>query len=511
MPYNGSGMFVRIYNFINDAAANIKIRADRMDGELDGIATGLSTAITKNGTTTIVANLPMATYRHTGVGAAVNRTDYARTAEVQDGSINWVDGGGTADAITASYGIPLTALVDGQLCYVRATAANATTTPTFAPSGLTARTIVKNGGVALVAGDIAGDGHELILRYLLASTRWELLNPAGFATLAGNNTLAGTTTLTGVVTVNGTSATSAAVRLSEDTDNGTNYIGLQAPASVSTNVTFVVPGADGTAGQYLKTDGTGNLGFVTDPFIAGLKDRVLNGLIISNNGSDATNDIDVSAGSCVSDDGTTVMTISSAMGKQLDNPWAVGGTPGTPLGGLDTGSIADTTYHVWVIHRTDTGVTDVVFSTSASSPTMPSNYTKKKCIGSIIRSSAEILPFFQIMNIFTLKSRSLDFNSGTLNTSGVAITLKLPSGVKTMGLFAASLNGSSTIHVAFTAEDETNTAAGTDFNDLICSTTVGQTNINFERKTNESSQIRYRASGNSTLKVWTRGWKDPRI
>jgi len=199
LPYNGSGVFIRIHNWVQDAAANIKIRADRADAEDDGFATGLSTCITKNGQTTITANLPMATYRHTGVGAAVNRTDYARTAETQDGSLNWVDGGGTADAITASYGIPLTALVDGQLCFVRATAANATTTPTFAPSGLTARTIVKNGGQALVAGDIAGDGHELILRYLLASTRWELLNPAGASALAGNNTFTGTNTFTGKV------------------------------------------------------------------------------------------------------------------------------------------------------------------------------------------------------------------------------------------------------------------------------------------------------------------------
>jgi hypothetical protein len=119
----------------------------------------------------------MATYRHTNVGAATARTHYARYDQVQDGKINWSDAGGTADAITTSYNPPITALVDGQLCYVRAGAANATTTPTFSPNSLTARTIVKYGGSALVAGDIVGDGHELILRYQLANTRWELLNP----------------------------------------------------------------------------------------------------------------------------------------------------------------------------------------------------------------------------------------------------------------------------------------------------------------------------------------------
>lgn len=177
MAFNGSGTFVRLYNWVNDAAANIKIRADRMDNEMNGMATALSTCITKDGQTTVTANLPMAEFRHTGVGAGAARTDYARLDQAQDGKLAWVDGGGTADAITASYAIPITALVDGQLCYVRATAANATTTPTFSPSALTARTIVKNGGAALAAGDISGVGHELILRYNLANTRWELLNP----------------------------------------------------------------------------------------------------------------------------------------------------------------------------------------------------------------------------------------------------------------------------------------------------------------------------------------------
>jgi len=177
MPYNGSGVFTRLYSWVNDAAANIKIRADRMDNEMNGMAVALSTAITKDGQTTITANLPMSSFRHTGVGNAASRTDYAAFGQVQDGKAAWVDGGGTADAITAAYSIPITALVDGQLCYVRATAANVTTTPTFSPNGLTARTIVKNGGQALVAGDISGDGHELELRYDLANTRWELMNP----------------------------------------------------------------------------------------------------------------------------------------------------------------------------------------------------------------------------------------------------------------------------------------------------------------------------------------------
>jgi hypothetical protein len=66
---------------------------------------------------------------------------------------------------------------DGLLLSFRAAAANATTAPTFAPNGLTARTIVRNGGSALVAGNIAGNLAEYFVRYNSANTRWELLNP----------------------------------------------------------------------------------------------------------------------------------------------------------------------------------------------------------------------------------------------------------------------------------------------------------------------------------------------
>ena len=92
--------------------------------------------------------------------------------------INWATAGGAADALTATYAPANTALTDGLLVGLRAAAANATTTPTFAPDGLAAHTITKQGGVALVPGDIPGNLAELLLRYNLANTRWELLNPA---------------------------------------------------------------------------------------------------------------------------------------------------------------------------------------------------------------------------------------------------------------------------------------------------------------------------------------------
>jgi len=48
----------------------------------------------------------------------------------------------------------------------------------------------------------------------------------------------------------------------EDTTGG-QYVALQAPSTVSTNVTFTLPGVDGSANQLLATNGSGVLSFAT--------------------------------------------------------------------------------------------------------------------------------------------------------------------------------------------------------------------------------------------------------
>lgn len=178
MSWNGAGTFNRIFSWVADAAAAINITASRMDTDSnDIVSNGFGNCLTRDGQGSATANLPMGAFRHTGVGNAVNRTDYASAGQVQDGiGLNWTVAGGVADALTATYTPAITVLVDGQLCFVRAVNANATTTPTFSPNGLTARTITKAGGAALLAGDIPGNLAEIVLRYNLANTRWELIN-----------------------------------------------------------------------------------------------------------------------------------------------------------------------------------------------------------------------------------------------------------------------------------------------------------------------------------------------
>lgn len=273
MSFNGSGTFLRVRNWVNDAASGIKIRADRHDSEDDNFASGLSQCITKDGQTTITANLPMATYRHTGVGAATATTDYARADQVRNGSLYWVAAGGTVDAITAVYTIPTTTLVDGQLFFVRASGANTSTTPTFSPDGLTARNIVKDGGQTLLAGDIPAAGYECIFRYNLANTRYEFLNPAiadgsiTAAKLASGAVPSSSTTVEGIVEL----ATNAEVTTGTSTTHAVTPAGLAQLTASETVAGLVERATDAEV-----TAGTDTTRYITSKQLADNKGLIVN-------------------------------------------------------------------------------------------------------------------------------------------------------------------------------------------------------------------------------------------
>ena len=63
------------------------------------------------------------------------------------------------------------------------------------------------------------------------------------------------------------------LKLLEDSDNGTNFTALKAADSLAASVTFTLPAADGTSGQVLGTDASGNLSFIsTTSTIGGASD-----------------------------------------------------------------------------------------------------------------------------------------------------------------------------------------------------------------------------------------------
>ena len=69
------------------------------------------------------------------------------------------------------------------------------------------------------------------------------------------------------------STSGGTLKIMEDTDNGSNFVGLKAPDTIASNFTLTLPTADGTNGQVLGTNGSGVLSFVsTTSSIAGASD-----------------------------------------------------------------------------------------------------------------------------------------------------------------------------------------------------------------------------------------------
>ena len=60
-------------------------------------------------------------------------------------------------------------------------------------------------------------------------------------------------------------------------DDASHAIKLQAPSAVTANTTFTLPDGDGTADQVLKTDGSGQLGWVAQTAVASNPSLIING------------------------------------------------------------------------------------------------------------------------------------------------------------------------------------------------------------------------------------------
>ena len=266
---------------------------------------------------------------------------------------------------------------------------------------------------------------------------------------------------------------------------------------------------DGTSGQVLTSAGAGNLATFTS---IGLPTNYLTGLELSNNGSDANNDIDIAAGKARDSTDVADLSLAASLTKRLDASWAVG----TNQGGLDTGVKANSTwYHLWLIRRSDTAVVDVLFSTSATAPTMPANYDSKRRIGSVLTDgSGNLRGFVQNHDHFQWKAAIKDIDVSNLGTTVTGFTMSTPPGFKIRGTFHYDMTGQSSRTVYFQSPNITDASASTSAvpyghtpKDSATQGPNGQITI----ETNTSSQIKLSSSAaNTTIVVLTDGWVDIR-
>ena len=173
MPYNGSGVFTRVHDFETDRDGGIKILASRMDAEFNGVATGLSNCLLKDGQQTVTANIPFAGFRLTGVGAGTASTDAANLGQVQAGAFTYASETGSADAYAIGPSPAITAYAAGQRFMFVAGNTN-TGASTLNVSALGTKAIQKLGS-ALVAGDITAND---LVSVVYDGTQFQMISPA---------------------------------------------------------------------------------------------------------------------------------------------------------------------------------------------------------------------------------------------------------------------------------------------------------------------------------------------
>lgn len=173
MPRNSStGVYEAPTNSVNPAVANQVISSTDFNAMLTDVETALSTT------------------------DATTRALWARAGQVQDDAINWCGtAGGTADVLTLTPAVPLTAYVTGgRFAFLTGGSAN-TTVPTINVSGLGARTLTRRDGTTVTGGDLPASS-MIEIRYDGTNFRLTSITPSTIGGGATSTTTAASFALT---------------------------------------------------------------------------------------------------------------------------------------------------------------------------------------------------------------------------------------------------------------------------------------------------------------------------
>lgn len=251
MSYNGSGVF-NINTAGQPVITGTTISSTTFNNLTADLATGLTTALTKDGQSTPTANIGMGAFKITNLAAGTVASDAARLDQVQGGAATFITVTGT-DTLTGTVVPALSAYATGnQFSFL---VANTNTgAVTINVDGIGSKAITRTGTTALVAGDmVAGQAVEIIYD----GTRFQLVNGNSFTNLKVSGTLGvtGVATFTAQPIVSSLTAslpvfTDASKGLVSNTMTGTGNVVM------STSPTLVTP-ALGTPQSGIATNLTG--------------------------------------------------------------------------------------------------------------------------------------------------------------------------------------------------------------------------------------------------------------
>ncbi|WP_454812189.1 hypothetical protein [Labrys neptuniae] len=237
----------------------------------------------------------------------------------------------------------------------------------------------------------------------------------------------------------------------------------------------------------------------------------LNGLTLSQA---STTSVGIAAGGCANEDGGAAynMALGIAITKGL-GAW----TAGTGNGGLDTGSVAATTwYHVHLIRKDSDGSSDVLLSISATAPMMPAGYTARRRIGAIrTNGSSQMMPFVQVGDQFLWDIPVADALSAVSSTSAQLVALSVPPAINAEAEIEFSAESTTFGYVLVSSpltSDQAPSSTAAPYFTVIAASAGSRGYARLRIRTNGSGQIRHRntSSASTTVIITTLGWIDTR-
>lgn len=500
MAYNGSGVYTPPASSF-PAVTGTVIDSAKYNAVINDMSAALTGVITKDGQTTVTANLPMATYRHTGVSDGAALTDYTSVNQSVDGVLVY---GGASAAGTDTYAVSLPispgAYAAGNRYQFLADVAN-TGACTINFNGIGAKSIKMVDGsdpftnaIQIGMVDVEYDGTN----FVLLNPFFDFLNITGQVTATHTelNLMDGVTSTTAELNIlDGVTSTAAELNI------------LDGVTSVAADLN-ILSGADAaglTAAELLYVNGvTSGVQTQIDSLV---NLSLWSGLTLSND-TDTAHDINITAGLAADSAAASVLNLSSESTKQIDATWAAG----DDAGGLFTGTVAiNTQYGVFIIEKDSDGSIDAGFDTSATAANIPAGYTAYRRIGYVITDgSANILQFKQNGNDFELDTLVAELSAG-VSASRALITLSVPPNTKAK-LFAVmhdSATGAGSAWVRPTHATDVAPALG---NSQLNWDGAGDgaASAEIEVWADSSSQIAYRTTTNDGVTISTSGWMDNR-
>jgi len=241
----------------------------------------------------------------------------------------------------------------------------------------------------------------------------------------------------------------------------------------------------------------------------------IDGVILSNDAGDVTNDISFAAGVCRDSTDSATIRRTTAIIKQADAVWAAGSAAGGRASGA-TARAAGVWYHCFLIRNPSSGAVDAGFDSSLTAANLladATGFTQFRRVGSILTIAGPANKLFHQSDAEFLWLDPVEDFDGAGSGAGAAEVLEsVPPGVRVWAIINAYMSanpGQWNLH----AMDTNSTASSNDPPNLTLRCNGGDMATNgfgpLILRTDASQQIRQRGDGTPN-RIATRGWIDAR-